>query len=233
MKKGILYSSLFGIGLVLLSVVVLTNKGDKEYYTPRQTETSSDAMHGAAEWLHKMRANQVTGEIDPVDVMNGKKQLAQNMAKNRKSSSALNLNWRSLGPNNIGGRTRAILIDNTDPDIMYIGAVSGGLFKSVNAGASWAPVNDQQDNLAVVSLAQSSNGDIYFGTGEGQYYANSGRKGQGIIGDGVFKSEDGGVTFSQLPSTDPTTNGLVGRLSGSLKYIQIVPKRFTQLPELA
>lgn len=217
MKKGILYSSLFGIGLVLLSVVVLTNEGGKEYYTPRQTKAANDGMRGSAKWLHEIRANQVTGEIDPMAVINAQKQLAQNLAKSKKSASSLNMNWTNMGPNNIGGRTRAFLIDNTNPDIMYIGSVSGGLFKSTNAGASWTPVNDMEENLAVVSLAQSSNGDIYYGTGEGQYYSNTGAGSSGILGAGIFKSTDGGATFTQLASTDPDQAGFAWRAVGKLE----------------
>ncbi|AEV32031.1 BNR/Asp-box repeat protein [Owenweeksia hongkongensis DSM 17368] len=208
MKKGILYSSLAGFGLVLLSLAVYTNQGAKEYYTPREVTASKDGYKGAAEWLHRMRANPQTGEIDPKDVENARIQARQFASK--KSTSALGLTWENMGPNDIGGRIRAFLIDKDNPDIMFAGGVSGGLFKTINAGASWAPINDLQENLAVVSIAQAANGDIYYGTGEGMYYFANGVGTGGIAGDGMFKSTDGGNTFSVLPST--TTWASIGKI---------------------
>ena len=206
MKKGILYSSLFGFGLVLLSVVILSKEGDNQYYTPRQVANAEDGINGAAQWLHSIRANQVTGEISAEDVMKGRMQVLE-AAKNRKSSSALDLGWESMGPNNVGGRTRSFLIDQNDPNIMFAGAVSGGLFKSTNGGSSWAPVNDMQENLAVVSIEQAPNGDIYYGTGEGMYYNATGTGTGGIAGGGMFRSTDGGNTFTLVSSTAPQPNG--------------------------
>lgn len=206
MKKGILYGSIVGVGLVLSAVFINGAGGNDSYYTPRQNAGANDGYKGAAAWLHKMRANQVTGEIDPADVLKAQQQLAMN-AKARKSTSALNLQWENMGPSNIGGRTRGFIIDQTNPDIMYAGAVSGGLFKSMNGGVTWTAVNDQQENLAVVSIAQAPDGTIYYGTGEGLYYAASGRKSQGIYGGGMFKSTDGGQTFQVISSTIPQSNG--------------------------
>lgn len=206
MKKGILYGSLVGVGLVLSAVLINSVQGDKTYYSPRQQAASQDGYRGAAAWLHKMRANQVTGEIDPADVLNVQRQVASH-AKAKKSSAALDLQWENMGPTNIGGRTRGFIVDRNDPNLMFSGAVSGGLFRSTDGGISWTAVNDRQENLAVVSLAQAPDGTIYYGTGEGLYYVASGRKAQGIIGGGMFKSTDGGQSFSLIQSTVPQTNG--------------------------
>ncbi len=207
MKKGILFSSIGGLAVLMLALVFSVPSESKEYYTPRDTNSSANfGYKGSAEKLHQMRANQITGEIDPAAVMAAR---AQNEAflKNQKKSS-LGLQWSEVGPDNIGGRTRCFLISNKDPKVFFMGSVSGGLFKSVNSGSSWYPVNDQESNLAVVSLAQSADGEIvYYGTGEGMYYAQSGDKGRGIAGGGLFKSTDGGLTFSVVPSTIPSSSG--------------------------
>lgn len=50
--------------------------------------------------------------------------------------------WTSLGPGNIGGRTRALVINPTNPTIMYAGGVAGGVWKTTNGGASWTPLTD-------------------------------------------------------------------------------------------
>jgi len=60
--------------------------------------------------------------------------------------------WRSLGPGNIGGRTRSLVIDPDNPDIMYAGAVAGGVWKTYDGGQHWAPLDDLMANLAVTCL---------------------------------------------------------------------------------
>lgn len=47
--------------------------------------------------------------------------------------------WTELGPNNVGGRTRALLIHPTNPSVMYAAGVSGGVWKTTNGGALWTP----------------------------------------------------------------------------------------------
>ena len=106
--------------------------------------------------------------------------------------------WSNLGPANQGGRTRAILIDPGNPNIMYAGGVAGGVWKSTDAGANWITTTDQMANLAVVTLAfdPGNSSVIYAGTGEG--FGN----GDAVRGAGVFKSTDAGVTWSQLAATN-------------------------------
>jgi hypothetical protein len=61
--------------------------------------------------------------------------------------------WEPLGPGNIGGRTRTLVIHPTQPDIMYAGGVSGGVWKTTDAGQTWTPLADQIANIAVNSMA--------------------------------------------------------------------------------
>ena len=112
-----------------------------------------------------------------------------------------------MGPDNVGGRTRAILIDKDNSNLIYAGGVSGGLWKSNNAGLTWniIPGTDQLEFSGVVSICQTTNGDIYFGTGEGAT-SNMGGNSNGasaFIGGGIYKSSDG-ITFTQLESTAPS-----------------------------
>lgn len=80
----------------------------------------------------------------------------------------LGLNWSEMGPNDIGGRCRSIIIDNTDPtgNKLFAAGVSGGIFKSSDAGANWMPVNDQAQSLIVSCMSQDASGNLFFGTGE-------------------------------------------------------------------
>src|SRR5262249_4763453 len=61
--------------------------------------------------------------------------------------------WSQLGPGNIGGRTRALAINPSNPNMMYAGAVAGGVWRTTDAGASWAPIGDLLPNLSVSSIA--------------------------------------------------------------------------------
>lgn len=101
--------------------------------------------------------------------------------------------WISLGPNNVSGRSRAIIFDRFNNNIMYSGGVAGGLFISVNDGKNWKEIQlgDGQQNLAITAIAQDNNGVIYLGTGEGNYKSTGfGINNQkiGMLGSGVYKS---------------------------------------------
>ncbi|MGB0175762.1 MAG: WD40/YVTN/BNR-like repeat-containing protein, partial [Owenweeksia sp.] len=196
MKKGILISGV-SVFVLVLAVVFAGSTRTVKYYEPRETVSNNDGAQGAMQWLHKLRANQITGEVDPKDVEKAYEQIA--LLKSKKSS-ALNLQWEEMGPSTIGGRTRAILIDPNNSQIMFAGAVSGGLFKTTNGGATWQKVVGL-GNPIITSLAMAPNGDMYYGTGEGMYAGANGEGSSGFRGEGVFKSTDGGATFTQLAAT--------------------------------
>ncbi|HKP82310.1 MAG TPA: Ig-like domain-containing protein [Pyrinomonadaceae bacterium] len=105
--------------------------------------------------------------------------------------------WQSIGPGNVGGRTRALLIDPVNPDVMYAAAVAGGIWKTTNGGDSWAPLNDFLANIAVSCMAfdPADSNTIYAGTGEGFLNAD------GVRGAGIFKSTDAGANWTRLPAT--------------------------------
>lgn len=156
-------------------------------------------------WRHSILADQRTGMIDP-KVVN---KVAAEVEKLGKYQREAAIQWDELGPDNVGGRTRSILIDRNDNKILYAGSVGGGLFKSTTAGASWQRVSansDMLENLAISSLAQTPNGDIYYATGEESFSSGNGTGNSGVQGGGVFKSTDGS-NFSRLASTNPATTG--------------------------
>src|SRR5262249_18703699 len=106
--------------------------------------------------------------------------------------------WTSLGPGNLGGRTRALVVNPSNPNVMYAGGVSGGVWKTTNAGASWTAMADLLPNIAINSLAMdpANSNVIYAGTGEGFFNEDA------VRGAGIFKSNDGGVNWSYLASTN-------------------------------
>jgi photosystem II stability/assembly factor-like uncharacterized protein len=105
--------------------------------------------------------------------------------------------WTQLGPSNVGGRTRALLIDPVDPSIMYVAGVAGGVFKTTDAGASWQAAGDLLPNPSVCSMAfePGNSNVIYAGTGEGFF------NGDMVRGAGVFKTTDAGATWVYLDGT--------------------------------
>jgi hypothetical protein len=121
--------------------------------------------------------------------------------------------WTWLGPGNIGGRIRTILIHPTNSQIMYVGSVSGGIWKTTNGGTTWAPLNDFMGSLSVASLVMSptDSNTIYAGTGEGLFTFNLLK--DSLRGAGVFKSTDGGTTWSQLSATSNSDWFQVARLA--------------------
>ena len=119
-----------------------------------------------------------------------------------RTTQTTELTWTERGPNNVGGRSRAIMIDKRDPtgNTVFAASVSGGIFKTTNftsASANWTVVDDHMANLAVTVLVQDKNNlnTMYAGTGEGWFNVDA------VRGAGIFKSTDGGVTWAQLPST--------------------------------
>jgi hypothetical protein len=166
----------------------------------------------ASEHLNSIRNNQVTGQLNPTDYLRALNQVRQN--ESNRSVQAYNFEWELMGPNNLGGRTRAILFDNRDAtgNTIYAGSVMGGIFRSDNGGAKWVKAVEEAGCLNVSCMTQAGNGDIYVGTGEGfsvQDYTILGKDWgytTGFMGKGIFKSTDG-QNFNLLPSTQPTMNG--------------------------
>ncbi len=197
-----------GLGAIIgIIALMFINNEKSTYYVPGTViNKSGEGIAGAAKWYQRIRSNQVTGTVELEDVKTAQRQLKQ-LRKNNKSS--LNLQWEELGPDNVGGRTRALLIDKDDPNLMFAGGVSGGLWKSLYGGSSWVQVNYSGDelsnnftNLAVNSICQTSNGDIYFGTGEGIFYNHGVNVATPMIeGQGIWKSTDKGETWQRLEST--------------------------------
>ncbi len=173
-----------------------------------QTVKDLDPMN-PANWLSARRVNQYSGDVNIADIVKAQEQVK---ALTRKGGNSLNMAWSEVGPNNVGGRTRAFLIDKDNADVCFAGSVSGGLWRSTTAGTSWEKTKTASgelfENLAVSSICQASNGDIYFGTGEGPAVTTGINQDShiGVLGQGIWKSTDHGITFSRLESTWSTTD---------------------------
>lgn len=149
----------------------------------------------------KLEAPELKERIPKNVDTDSKDQLLTTDALNGSTVGALG-SWTALGPGNIGGRTRGLLVDPNTPSIMYAGAVDGGIWKTTDGGANWLPLNDFLANSAVTSLVFDPNNSstIYAGTGEG--FSNA----DGVRGAGIFKSTDAGATWNRLSFTASNTD---------------------------
>ena len=154
MKKRFLPISLLLTIIILAqtSFVLNANIGSGKY-TPRTVEQAT-----AQSFMRSIRANQETGLIDPALLVATEKSQSRN---------ASGLNWSSLGPDNYGSLTRGIVYDKTDAtgQTIYIGTMGGGVFKTINGGITWKTLNN---NMMVSCMAQTEDGSIYIGTGDGR-----------------------------------------------------------------
>ncbi len=108
-------------------------------------------------------------------------------------SSNADVIWEFSGPNNIGGRITDIEIPIDQAETYYVGAASGGIFKTTDGGANWIPIFDEQEMLSIGDMEISKNNTdvIWVGTGE----VNAGGGSLAYDGNGMFKSADGGITW--------------------------------------
>jgi len=105
-----------------------------------------------------------------------------------------NLTPRQLGPTNMGGRITGIAVYEKDSRIFYVASASGGLYKTTNGGITFAPVFEREGSISIgaVAVSQSDPNVVWVGTGE----ATS--RNSVAWGDGVYKSTDGGVTWTNM-----------------------------------
>ncbi|MGE4073308.1 MAG: WD40/YVTN/BNR-like repeat-containing protein [Lysobacterales bacterium] len=101
---------------------------------------------------------------------------------------------RAIGPAAMSGRVAAIAADPADPRTVYVGAATGGVWKSENAGLTWTSIFDREDVHAIGAITLDPNNpqSIWVGTGEGNVRNST------SIGRGVYHSTDGGRTWKFL-----------------------------------
>ena len=191
MKKRFLPFSLLLVIMILGQSVMAGQVG---HYVPRAKENST-----AEAFINSMRVNQHTGLIDPAWMIAATKQATSNTR-----DYADVVYWKSMGPDNMGGRTTSIVYNNANRNEVYIGSMGGGVFYTWNLGISWHQVGD---NLMVSCMAQAEDGTIYVGTGDGGSAATYNGLGDmsydnSFIGSGLYtiKNNKMSVLASTVPS---------------------------------
>ena len=205
MKKNKLILGTLAISAIVAGIYLFPNKTErKSEYTPEML--SFEAPSGqkwllARDYYNDLRKNVVTGKIEEADYINALQHI-QNMSYAKTTA----FSFVEEGPDNVGGRTRAISVHPTNDDYIIAGAVTGGLFKSTNGGNNWNRVqgwDNATELLSISSTAITNNGTIYVATGGSAFEGNLSNENSGVQrGNGLWYSVDNGVTFTQVPGTN-------------------------------
>ncbi len=201
-KKGKLTFLFFSIVLIL-SVVTFSN-----FFSTNQNEEVKKQgpitwevknKKARAEHYFNMLRDPQTNAI-PEAVRSRELLFSNDLFRHSKVKASNLFNWQEAGPNVVGGRTRALAVDISDPsgNTVIAGAASGGIWKSIDGGASWEYKSDPNHNLSVTSITQDPNNTNvwYYSAGEIRGNTASGRQSSArYYGFGVWKSTDNGETW--------------------------------------
>jgi photosystem II stability/assembly factor-like uncharacterized protein len=151
------------------------------------------------------------------------------IAQNITLEKLKNLKPRSIGPSSMSGRITAIDAVVNDPDTWYVGAASGGVWKTTNSGANWTAVFDAQPTLNIGSIAiqQSNPSVVWVGTGEGN------PRNSLNIGEGIYKSMDAGKTWKRmgLEKTKNLHRIIIDPTNPNVVYVAAIGNPYAEHPE--
>ena len=186
--------------LVLVGLYVGTtysfDEKPESRYTARETgEIFPNIADAQFDYFKQFMRNQQTGQYDPAEYKRALAIVRKFDAENT-ANRATSIFWEEKGPDNIGGRTRAILIDVNNNSHVFAGSVSGGLFESFNAGNTWTKVEGFSSYLSVSSIAQATVSPYKILVGTEHI-----RERERFVGNGVYESNDNGITWDSIPNT--------------------------------
>ena len=137
--------------------------------------------------------------------------------------------WRSIGPTAMGGRVDDVAVVESDPSTFYVGYATGGIWKTENNGTTFTPIFDEYPVASIgdIAIAPSDKNIIYVGTGEPNNRQSS------SFGGGVFKSTDGGRSFSfiGLRETQTIAKIAIHPKDPNIAYVAAVGHLFGPNPE--
>jgi len=196
-KNLLLTGSLVTLSLIAVSLInPMADTEKSSVYAPRKAEKTAMTNGDAAmENYRSKRINPNTGLFDEDWLRQTREDMIAYNQSNQNRATALN--WTEEGPDNVGGRTRAICIDRNDANHVFAGSVSGGLFVSFNGANNWTIVTGFSEYLRISSMCQTLDGTYYVGTGSS--FDN-------WRGDGIWTSTDNGVTWTLITGSAAWSN---------------------------
>ena len=236
MKKFVLAA--IAVSALIVFVFIQPNSSKKDDLKHKFTKSAKIGMGiGTATdrfarftYEREKLVNPATGEI-PQFMRQRELMFAQTISSNAKKMQNDIVDFESRGPYNVGGRTRAFAIDVTDENILLAGSISGGVWKSIDGGENWYKVSTSNENVAVTTIVQDTRpghtSDWYFGTGE-LFGASQSGTGAFFLGNGVYKSTDGGESWESLPMTASETPQTFDDVWDGIWRIAIDPSNMDQ-----
>lgn len=188
--------------ILFLALLALLGQGCQPESSPVEHEEAYEEE--PSDWLFRQRAypTGINHKVYKRGVQAHQRAIAEQLTRSSQTAA-----WNFEGPMNIGGRISALDVHPGFPDTIWIGAASGGVFRSYDQGDTFEPVFDDQISLSIgdLDIAPSDPSIIYVGTGE----ANAGGGSIAYDGVGLYKSSDGGANFESIGLEE---SGSIGRL---------------------
>lgn len=213
---GISIFSLAWSAPVIWNQLANWNLGNQGHKAKNENKLAT-TIQGRYEQEFLMTHDPATNTIPRERLLKAQKIAEQKRAEMVLRDDAIPIYWNERGPNNVGGRTRGLLIDANDPSARTVWAagVAGGLWRTTNIDASpvsWTRIDDHFDNLAITTIAQDPGAPnvLYFGTGEG--FGNY----DAVSGLGIWRSADGGANWTRLPIAFGNVNKMVIDNAGTI-----------------
>ncbi|MEM7457129.1 MAG: hypothetical protein AAF456_22495 [Planctomycetota bacterium] len=193
---------------------LLDGEADSQQHPLNEFEERNDDPLAAAADRYQRRLS-ADGTIPQRALLNACDQRKAMVAIESVDAAGLPMQWDWVGPGNIGGRLRPIVIHPTNTDIIYVGSASGGIWKSIDGASSWQPLDDFLPSLSIGDMVMHPEDPdtLYAATGEGFFDTVEGTSNTAAVrGAGIFKTTDAGATWNQIPSTDNPDFYFVNRL---------------------
>lgn len=209
MKIYIFFKNLFF--LITITIISTLSAQQNSRWDNVPDEVKSTNAFQRFQWFYRMRSNENDNfpkahiEQEKLKELNKIKTIIQKDNKLQTTSDA----WTNIGPKavdmtssfiphwgSVSGRIKGIAVHPTNPDIIYIGASAGGIWKTIDGGASWTDMSGDLNLLTfgAIAIDPSNPNTVYAGTGESMAGFNT----VTFEGDGLYKSTDGGVSWTNI-----------------------------------
>jgi hypothetical protein len=216
MKRNKLVLGSISVAAIAVSAVMISkmNVEENSYATVSlNTSSESQKIDGFNEWWRAHHINSTTGEVmTSEEFQQGQREMRLLAASQTKTDV---LDWVEQGPENVGGRTRAIIIDRLNENHVYAASVSGGLFESFDKGNLWHRVESWDAFMFITSMCQTEDGTVFVGTGDSRDFSEYSFVG----GKGVWYQSPGQTEWTNIPGTSSRNIGeLVAPRVGNTVY---------------